>query len=258
VAEAAATDASLPDRLRRAFREEGFAETAFDPFLASLSEPRPEPLTFDELLNSPLGGLVRSFRVHLGDRTGIITFLRGVTDAEAIEARLADIPGVVFLHQADLFAKAQLEYQRSTFRLLGWGLIGVLTLIALRYRDPGRILVSFLPSVLAAAVTVSVLTWMGRGIDLISLTALLFVVSMGVDYSVFLVDAYDEPDSKSVAAALTGSMLACASTVIAFGLLAISDHPVLADLGLTAAVGVATSLVLASTLLVWVRPRERP
>ena len=129
-------------------------------------------------------------------------------------------------------------------------------LLALRYRETSRTLVSFVPSVIAAGVTVSVLTLFGRGLDLISLTALLFVVSMGVDYSVFLVDAYDASDSKSVVAALCGALLACLSTVVAFGLLALSEHPVLSNLGLTAAVGVATSLVLAPTTLVLMRPRH--
>lgn len=256
IARAATGDASLPDRLERIFREEGFAEGAFDPFITSLHEPLPDPLTFDDLLDSPAGALVRSFRVSLGERVGFITFLHGVEDADAIDQRLADVPGAVFLRQSDLFNTAQLEYQQSTVELLAWGLFAVFCLLALRYREPIRTLVSFVPSVLAAGVTVSVLTLIGRGLDLISLTALLFVVSMGVDYSVFLVDAYDEPDSKSVVAALCGALLACLSTVVAFGLLAVSDHPVLSNLGWTAAVGIATSLFLAPTMLVLIRPKH--
>ena len=80
---------------------------------------------------------------------------------------------------------------------------------------------------------------------------------MGVDYSVFLVDAFDESNPKGIQAALTGALLACVSTVVAFGLLAISDHPVLSNLGMTAAVGIATSLLLAPTTLALVKPRQR-
>jgi predicted exporter len=257
IAATAVDDTTLPVRLRRIFREEGFAEGAFDPFLNSLVEPLPDSLSFDELLASPLGSLIRTFRVTLGNRVGVITYLNGVQDADAIEARLADLPGAVFLRQSDLFNSAQLEYQQSTIRLLGWGLLAVLCLLGIRYRDLRRTLVSFLPSVIAAGVTVSVLTLLGRGLDLISLTALLFVVSMGVDYSVFLIDAFDESDPKSITAALTGALLACASTVVAFGLLAMSDHPVLSNLGLTATVGIATSLFLAPTTLALVIPKER-
>jgi predicted exporter len=256
IAAIAKGDATLATRLRRIFGEEGFAAGAFDPFLSSLGEPLPDVLRFDELLASPVGSLIRTFRVTLGDRVGIITYLNGVEDADAIEARLADLPGAVFLRQSDLFNSAQLEYQQSTIRLLGWGLLAVFCLLGIRYRDLRRTLVSFLPSVIAAGVTVSVLTLVGRGLDLISLTALLFVVSMGVDYSVFLVDAFDESNPKGIQAALTGALLACASTVVAFGLLALSDHPVLSNLGLTATVGIATSLFLAPTTLAVVIPKE--
>jgi predicted exporter len=256
VAAAAKRDISLPERLPRIFQEEGFAVGAFEPFFASLAQEGPEPLAFDDLLDSPAGGLIRSFRVSLDERVGFVTFLNGVEDAAAIEARLGDVPGAVFLQQSDLFNAAQLEYQKSTIVLLGWGLLAVLCLLALRYREPRRTFVSFLPSLLAAGATVSVLTLAGRGLDLISLTALLFVVSMGVDYSVFLVDANDEPNPRAIAAALCGAILACVSTVVAFGLLAISPHPVLSNLGLTAAVGVATSLLLAPTTLVLLQPRQ--
>lgn len=246
-------DPDLPARLRRIAAEEGFSPTAFDAYANALSTPPPAPLTYADLAQSPLAGLVRTFRVTLGDRVGFVTFLQGVKDVEAIAARIDAIPDAVFLQQADLFEEAQLAYQRRTLELLAWGLLGVLAFLALRYREPRRTAVAFLPSVLASALTVSVLTAVGHGLDLISLTALLFVVSMGVDYSVFLVDAHDEASPRSTAAALMGALLAGFSTVVAFGLLALSRHPVLASLGLTAAVGIATSLLLAPTALVLLR-----
>ncbi|MFO0690674.1 MAG: MMPL family transporter [Myxococcota bacterium] len=284
VARVAREDPGLPERLRRVFREEGFAEGAFEPYLQSLGEPLPEPLTYSDLLASPAAPLLRAFRVRLGERVAFLTFLQGVRDADALEARLADLPGAILLRQADLFREAQLAYQRSTALLLAVGLAAVAALLALRYRDLRRTLATLIPAVLAALLTVSVLGITDRGLDLISLTALLFVVSMGVDYSVFLVDASESAaaavgervaagaragagererahagehadagergEAREVAAALTGALLACLSTVGAFGLLAMSEHPVLADLGLTAAVGIGSSLLLAPTTLV--------
>lgn len=257
VAAVALDDPTLPARLTSRFEAAGFRADAFAPFVESLSRPASEPLRFEDLATSPLGGLVRAFRVHLGERVGFLTFLGGVSDPEAIEARIADLPGALFVRQSELMNDTQRVYQRSTSRLLAWGIAGVLVLLALRYRDPRRTLAAFVPSILAVGVTLSALASFGRGVDLISLTALLFVVSMGVDYCVFLVDAYDEADRESVAAALTGALLACGSTSIAFGLLAFSQHPVLADLGLTAAVGIATSLLLAPTTLILLQPKRR-
>ena len=255
VAQVAVSDPTLPDRLRRVFREEGYAEGAFEPYLATLVAPLPSPLRYEDLLASPAGALVRPFRVRLGERVGFLSFLQGVNDADALEARLADLDGAILLRQGDLFREAQLTYQKSTLELLGVGLIAVTLLVVVRYRDWRRSLAVLIPAVLAALFTVSILGATDRGLNLISLTALLFVVSMGVDYSVFLVDAQESREPRSVAAALTGALLACVTTVGGFALLAVSEHPVLADLGLTAAVGIGSSMLLAPTTLVLLRPR---
>lgn len=254
VADVIRQDAGLPARLERVFSEEGFSPGVFTPFLEGLEAEPASPVNYSMLMNSSAAALVRPFRVSLGERVGVLTFLNGVANATALEARLADLPDVLFLRQSDLWHEAQRAYQDSTARLLVIGLVAVLVLLGLRYRELRRTLISFLPSALAAGVTISVLALAGRGLDLISLTALLFVVSMGVDYSVFLVDAADEPDEKSVAAALTGALLAGVSTVAAFGLLGASVHPVLSSLGMTAAVGIGTSLLLAPVTLLLLRP----
>ena len=57
----------------------------------------------------------------------------------------------------------------------------------------------------------------------------------------------------ATASGSTTSYIACATTIGAFGLLALSEHPVLADLGLTAAVGIGASVLLAPTTLVVAR-----
>jgi predicted exporter len=44
--------------------------------------------------------------------------------------------------------------------------------------------------------------------------------------------------------------LAATSTVLGFGLLAISEHPMLATIGITATAGMVASLLLAPTALV--------
>lgn len=261
VAAVARGDATLPARWREAFEAEGFRSTSFSPFLEALDAPAPAPLRYDDLLASPLGPLVRPFRVRLGDRVALLTMLGPVADAAAIARRVDAIEGARLVDQARLMSDTQVAYQRSTARTLAWGLLGVVLLLALRYRDGRRTLAAVVPSLLAVVATISVLGLAGRGLDLISLTALVFIVSMGVDYGVFLVDARAEREPRSLAAALTGALLACGTTAFAFGLLARSAHPVLANLGLTAMIGVTTSLVLAPVALVLLgvgRDRGRP
>lgn len=144
------------------------------------------------------------------------------------------------------------DYQERTAWLIAIGLFGVLLLLAVRYRNASKVLAAFGPSLLAAIVTVSALGSWGYGLNLVSLTALLMVVSMGVDYGVFLVDA---DDSGHGPAALLSIVMAAASTIGGFGLLALSSHPMLASIGITASVGVLSCVILAPTALVLSRPQ---
>src|SRR5262249_28651616 len=97
-------------------------------------------------------------------------------------------------------------------------------------------------------VTIAALALCGLGVDLVALAALLMVVSMGVDYGVFLVDASDSEEEPTIA--LLSVFLAATTTVLGFGLLALSQHPLLRVIGLTPWVGMPACALLAPTTLV--------
>jgi predicted exporter len=249
VASVLVNDPTLMARLERAFSTAGFRAGSFDEFAAALAAGVPEPLTWDTLADSPLAPLVRPHRVHVGERIGYLSFLEGVSEPELLAERFRSLDDVVFVDQGAIMRDANLGYQRSTARALLLGMFAVFVTLLLRYRDIRRAAAAFLPSVVAAAVTVAVLTAAGVAVDLVGLTALLMVVSIGVDYGVFLVDAHDE-DAAELSAALLSVFVACLTTVLGFGTLALSSHPVLHAIGLTAAVGVTTSLIVAPAALV--------
>lgn len=242
-------DRGLRDRMARVFGAHGFTPLAFEPFFRTVAAPRPAPLSYTDLARSKLAPLVRSFRIPLDDGVGFVTLLEGVRRPGAIAARLRSLPRTIFLRQADLFSDAQRLYQERTLMQLGFGVLAVLLVLYAHYRSARSTLAVLAPSLLSVGVTVCVLTLTGRGIDLVTLTALLFVVSMGDDYGVFLVDALDADDDRGMQAALLGVLLACVSTLVGFGLLAFSEHPVLSALGITAASGIASSLVLSPCTL---------
>lgn len=242
-------DATLPARFERVFTEAGFEASAFGPFLSALRAPAPAPLDHAMLMRSKLAPLVRPFRLELGEHTGFVTLLLGVRDADALERRLEGVANAVFLRQADLFSSANRLYQRRTLTQLALGMLAVFAVLFARYRSARSTLAVLAPSLLSVGVTVSVLTLTGRGIDLVILTALLFVVSMGDDYGVFLLDAVDAQDREGLGAALLGVLIACATTLVGFGLLAFSEHPVLSGLGITAASGITASMILSPCTL---------
>ena len=77
---------------------------------------------------------------------------------------------------------------------------------------------------------------------------------MGVDYGVFLAESGRGRASLSeVSATMLSLGLACISTVLAFGLLAMSSNPALRAIGLTTGIGVLSSLILAPSVLLLLR-----
>jgi predicted exporter len=79
------------------------------------------------------------------------------------------------------------------------------------------------------------------------LVACLLVLSMGEDYAVFLLESRESP--RQIATTFVGLLLACVTTVLSFGLLALSSHPALRALGIVTSLGVLLSLVLAPLAL---------
>ncbi|MCA9711283.1 MAG: hypothetical protein KDK70_35925, partial [Myxococcales bacterium] len=250
---------SAPDlraRLERALADGGFHEQLFAPFFALLDQPPPAPLTFDDLAGSAAAPLVRAMRMEVGDRVGLLTVVRGVHDPAGLAARIEAIDGAMYIDQTALMTAAMRAYRVRTVELLALGLLAVLLVLAARYRSLRVTLAVIAPAVLAAGVTVAVLALVGLPLDLIGLTAILMILSIGVDYGVFLAETRDDLDA-ALPATLLGLLVCWLSTVLGFGVLALSEHPTMHTIGVVAAVGVTASLLLApATLALLPAPSE--
>jgi predicted exporter len=101
--------------------------------------------------------------------------------------------------------------------------------------------------VLAGATSLAVLSLAGVGLNLLHVLALILVLSVGVDYGVFIVEAVR--GEGDVAVAMVGTAIACATTLLSFGMLALSSNPALEALGLTTATGVGLAFLLTPMAL---------
>lgn len=246
--QAALADPSLPARLDAAFVAEGFRAGSFAKFFADMSHG-PDVMRPADLAATPLAEAARTFRAELdGGEVAVVTLLRGVADATALQARLADLPQVRYFDQQGMMQAAFGRYRARTLELVVFGLFAVLAMVWVRYRRFGLALAAFAPAVLAAATALSVVALSGVTIGILHVVALLLVLSMGVDYGVFLAESRRDPGGFD--ATVLSVLLACLSTVLAFGLLAMSQSPALQAIGVTVGLGVLLSLVLAPAALV--------
>jgi predicted exporter len=234
------------------FRREPFAR------LPQVIAEEPPPLTLDDLRGTSLEPLVSPFVVELPDRVAILTFVDGAADEHDAVARALDgLDRAFVFDQSRFLAEAWAAFRGHLLPLLGWGALAVAGLLALRYRSARATIAALAPALLACAATLGVLGLAGAPANVLHLCGLLLVIGMGVDYGVFVAEARGAPER--VATSLTGVLVACASTVMSFGALAVSSHPALRAIGATAAIGVTLSAVLAplALLLAPARPEAR-
>jgi predicted exporter len=180
--------------------------------------------------------------------------LHRLSDPAALDAAAAALEetGAVAL---DLKRAADALYRgyrtrALTFALFGAAAIAVLLLVSLRsLRRAYDVLV---PLAAAVATTCIVLVAAGVALTLFHLVALLLVVGVGSNYSLFFErDNLRAGDPRRTLAAV---LLCCLSTVMGFGVLALSRSPVLSAIGGTVAIGAALSLVFAALLTARVEP----
>lgn len=92
---------------------------------------------------------------------------------------------------------------------------------------------------IAIIVTVAVFGWFGLPITLFTMFGLLLVSAIGIDYTAYMHSVQESIQTKRIAI-----MLAALTTMISFGLLALSATPAVASFGLSVTVGVFVTMLL--------------
>ena len=123
----------------------------------------------------------------------------------------------------------------------------IVLLIALR--SPKHVIKVLLPVAIALILDTALLS-MWQRLSLFHLVSLLLVIGISLDYSLFI----NRPgvDWEERSRTLHSLTVCLASTVVVFGLLALSEIPVLKAMGSTVVIGVTSGYVTALALA----PRE--
>ncbi|WP_234707218.1 MMPL family transporter [Cupriavidus metallidurans] len=240
-------DAALADRQEAAIRARVASAVG-----GSIAPPAPSARAGDAVLTLPawLANPVSETPRHLwlgreGNGFASVMLLRGLDHVSAIDgiaASVRQVPGAEWVDRV-----ADISFLLHHYRvLMSWfllaGAVGVALLLWWRYGRSGwRALV---PTLLAAAFSVAVLGWTGVPLQLFSVLALALLLGVGVDYGIFLLEHPGDGVSW------TAIVLGAASTLLAFGLLALSSTPALHAFGATMLSGVGAVWVMSP----WFRP----
>lgn len=160
-----------------------------------------------------------------------LVMLQGVNrdSLPALMQAAAGLPGVRFIDNTARYSELLSHYRLRLSGLLLLGLAAVVAVLQWRYgRDAWR---AWLPTVLGGAFTLACFGWLGIPMQLFVVLSLILLLGMGIDYGIFM---QEHPGERSVWLAVA---IAGISTLLAFGLLALSSTPALRAFGMAMLIG---------------------
>jgi predicted exporter len=261
--------ASLPDRavlearLAQALQGLPLRAGRLEPFVADVEAARnAPPLTLDALAGTAFAAAVQGMLFR--DAAGTWTALVGlrpppgrVVDADAVRAALATgaAQGAIFLDVKAELDRMYAGYLRRALAMSALGLAAIVVLLAVALRDARRVVRVMLPLAAGVAVVAAAHVLAGTRLSILHLMGLLLVVAVGSNYALFLdrlALGTGAPEST-----LASLVLANATTVASFGMLALSTIPVLSAIGSTVATGAFLTLVFSAALAAPARDETR-
>ncbi|MGT2470218.1 MMPL family transporter [Paraburkholderia terrae] len=239
-----------PAALRSMLLQAGFRDEIADAWLASYAKSNAAPLTVERWLAAPWSQPYRHLWLGAVDARGehgyaAIVIPQRVTpqNVAALIGAAHSVDGVVFVDKAASVSKLFGAYRIDSGIWLAGALLLVLILLMVRYTPRGGIATT-LPVLLAIGVTLAAFGYARVPLNLFNCLALMLVLGVGANYAVFLREGCLR-DHADLGAVWTGVLLSAATTLLSFGMLALSAMPALKSFGATLALGILVSVLLA-------------
>ncbi|MBV8403151.1 MAG: hypothetical protein JO203_03070 [Gammaproteobacteria bacterium] len=249
--------AVLRTRLAQALEGLPLSASRLEPFVADVEQARRAPLLREEdLRGTTFARAVDALLVR--SQSGWAALLpltaRGSGDLPpaaiaAVRAALAAAPARADL--LDLKGEADRLYSgylREAVELAVAGLLAIVALLALALRSAARVLRVVAPLLLAVLTVAAALAALGHALTILHVVGMLLIVAVGSNYALFFDRSAAGAPQRSTPLVLASLLTANLATVVAFGVLAFSSVPVLADLGSTVAPGTLLALLFAAML----------
>ncbi len=244
------TDAQLSGRVESAVLKR-VSTTLGEPLAATVAPTI--PLSIDAWLQSPASAPLRGLWLGTADgQTGSLVMVQGLgahSDLRRMQALTSGLSGVRWIDRSQDISSLLGRYREMMSLMLVAGYL--LVAIALAWRFRGQAWRALLPTLLSGALSLALLGWLGEPLQLFTVLAQFLLLGMGVDYGIFLVEHHDDP------ASWLAVTLGAASTVLSFGLLALSATPALHTFGLSMLFGLGFAWLLSPCFRPAMRQNDR-
>jgi predicted exporter len=229
------------------------------PFVAEVQQARALPLlTPESLRGTGLSPLIDALLLQRKDGSwAALLPLQAAgdrLDGAAVRAALQSQSGTQVIEIGSELTRLYARYLREAQTQALLGALGVVLLMAATLRSLPRLLAVCQPLLLAVLLTMGTLAALGVQLGILHLVGLLLVVAVGSNYVLFFDMLRHQPLTKQRSApplqdTLASLLLANLTTVLGFGLIAMSVIPALAAIGRVVAPGALLALVLAAVFI---------
>lgn len=198
-------------------------------------------LSLAQFPSHPLGFLAPS-------ATERLVMLQGIKDVNALNALESD--AIHLVRPVESLSKLFHDHRIQAQYLIFFAWLTLMIGLGLVY---GRVAVFALvsPVTLALLTTFAIQAWLGIEINLFSLMGVFLIMGIGVDYAIFYIHGHQHPHVVSMAL-----FLCMMSTLLGFGLLALSQTYAIFSFGITVLCGVIFAYLYA-TLFTPAKQAER-
>jgi len=226
-------------------QEAGIPEEILHQYRATLKKPGTDLLTVDKFLDSPLGKLKSdAWLGRINNKYYSIITLHGFDDLSSVE-QVVDSVGYADLIDRLKTVSDTFRFYRIAIEEIFPFVIGVVfILLLIRYGANGAFRVISAPLLAALASFITVHSMLGQ-YNLFTIFGLIITIAISIDYAIFIREARENDPATYLAITLAGM-----TTILAFGLLALSRTPALNTFGMTLLFGIAFSYLFTPIIVI--------
>ena len=175
-----------------------------------------------------------------------VVLLYGVQDVAGLASTVAGYPAITVVNKARELSGLFGQYRARVAQVLAAAYVIILLGLATRY-GLRRAAVLLVPPVFAGLAALIIISVLGETLNLFNFLAMILVLGIGIDFTLFIAEARHERVGTMFAITLSAL-----TTMLAFGLLSLSGTYAVHSFGLTVLIGIACAYLL-SPLAIGVR-----
>ncbi|WP_434661241.1 MMPL family transporter [Klebsiella sp. MISC125] len=210
------------------------------------------PVTVDAWLTSPASEGWRLLWITLADgESGVLVPVEGIKNSAALSTLSTKYSGVAWVDRKSSFDELFALYRHilTGLLLVALAVIACGAMVRLGWRKG---LISLVPSVLSLGCGLAVLALSGHAVNLFSLLALVLVLGIGINYTLFFSNPRGTPLTSLLA--ITLAML---TTLLTLGMLVFSATQAISSFGIVLVSGIFTAFLLSPLAMPGKKEKKR-